>query len=337
MNRARATGAVQRWLKPAWAAILAACAVGVAAAGAAPEAIAAPISQCTPHSGTIVAVDFEHWGGPIVRGCGVRQRNGYDLLRAAGFTTAGDQHDGPAFICRLGNAAFHAGTQYPTPGQEGCVLTPPAAAYWSCWLAPAGQNHWTYSQLGAMGEVPNPGEVQLWIFGGTNVDGTHGSGVPKFSPAKLRAHNPPPASPPPPRPTAAHYADSAAGTKTHPSASPTHTNPSTTHTTTNAPATTTTGTPHSTAHAPRSKAAARQHQTRPKHGSSASTQTATTPTGADGSSSSSTTPEPQLVNARATKEPTSSSSAAPLVIGIGLALLLCAGAGWTIWQRRRYE
>jgi hypothetical protein len=44
-----------------------------------------------------------------------------------------------------------------------------------------------------------------------------------------------------------------------------------------------------------------------------------------------------LVNARATKEPTSSSSAAPLVIGIGLALLLCAGAGWTIWQRRRYE
>ncbi len=339
MNRARATGAVRRWLKPAWAAILATSAVSVAAAGAAPGASAAPISQCTPHSGTIVAVDFEHWGGPIVRGCGVRQRNGYDLLHAAGFTTAGDQHDGPAFICRLGNAAFHAGTQYPTPGQEDCVLTPPAAAYWSYWLAPAGQNHWTYSQLGAMGEVPKPGEVQVWIFGGTNIAGTHGSGVPKFSPATLRAHNPPPATQPATQPTTAHRADDGASTTTHPSAAPTHTH----HTTTSppaAPATATTSTPHGphhpAAHARASHPAASQHQSHPRHSPSAP-QTATTQSGADGSSSSATTPEPQLVNARATKEPTSSSSAAPLVIGIGLALLLCAGAGWTIWQRRRYE
>lgn len=337
MNHAPLARAVGRWLKPVMAGILAASAASVGAAGSAPEASAAPISQCAPHLGTIVAVDFEHWGGPIVRGCGVGQRSGYDLLHAAGFTTAGDQHDGPAFICRLGNAAFHAGTQYPTPGQEDCVLTPPAAAHWSYWLAPAGQNHWTYSQLGAMSEVPKPGEVELWIFGRTNIAGTHGSGVPRFSPAKLRAHNPPPASQPSPQHTAAHHANSASGTTTHPSASPTHTSPSTTHTATNPPATTTTATPHPTAHAPRSKAAARQHQTRPGHGSSASTQAATTPTGAEGSSSSSTTPQPQLVNARATKQPTASSSATPLVIGIGLAALLCAGAGWTIWQRRRYE
>ena len=165
MNHAPLARAVGRWLKPVMAGILAASAASVGAAGSAPEASAAPISQCAPHLGTIVAVDFEHWGGPIVRGCGVGQRSGYDLLHAAGFTTAGDQHDGPAFICRLGNAAFHAGTQYPTPGQEDCVLTPPAAAHWSYWLAPAGQNHWTYSQLGAMSEVPKPGEVELWIFG----------------------------------------------------------------------------------------------------------------------------------------------------------------------------
>ena len=283
--------------------------------------------------------DFEHWGGPIVRGCGLGQRSGYALLRAAGFTTAGDQHDGPAFICRVGNAAFHAGTQYPTPGQEDCVLTPPTTAYWSCWVAPAGQNHWTYSQLGAMGEVPEPGEVQLWIFGGTNIDGTHGSGVPKFSPAKLRAHSPPPATQPPPQPTTAHPANSGASTTTHPSVSPTHTN----HATTSppAPATATTNTSHGpqhpAAHARASHPAASQHQRHRRHGRSAPTQTATTQSGADGSSSSPTTPEPQLVNARATKEPTSSSSAAPLAIGIGLALLLCAGAGWTIWQRRRYE
>jgi hypothetical protein len=341
MNHPRATGAVRRWLKPAWAAILATSAVSVAAAGAAPGASAAPISQCTPHSGTIVAVDFEHWGGPIVRGCGVRQRSGYDLLHAAGFTTAGDQHDGPAFICRLGNAAFHAGTQYPTPGQEDCVLTPPAAAYWSYWIAPAGQNHWTYSQLGAMGEVPKPGEVQVWIFGGTNIAGTHGSGVPKFSPAALRAHDPPPATQPTTQPTSAHRADDGASTTTHPSASPTHTK----HIATSPPAapataTATTSTPHGphhpAAHARASHPAASQHQSHPGHSPSAP-QTATTQSRADGSSSSATTPEPQLVNARATKEPTSSSSAAPLVIGIGLALLLCAGAGWTIWQRRRYE
>ena len=83
-----------------------------------PNAIAAatadPIGNCTTTVGTIVAVDFAHWGGPIVRGCGVNDPNGYALLHAAGFGTTGDQHDGPAFICRIGNQAFQRGTQYPT-------------------------------------------------------------------------------------------------------------------------------------------------------------------------------------------------------------------------------
>jgi hypothetical protein len=146
-----------------------------------------PISRCTAHQGTIIAVDFARWEGPVVRGCALNQPTGYRLLHAVGFTTAGDQHDGPAFICRIGDTAFDHGSQHPTPAQDACVLTPPASAYWSYWLAPSGQNHWNYSQLGAMSEVPKPGEVELWIFGGTNIAGTRGSGIPPFTPNELRA------------------------------------------------------------------------------------------------------------------------------------------------------
>ncbi|MEU7734354.1 hypothetical protein AB0B51_14640, partial [Streptomyces griseus] len=34
-----------------------------APAGAAPQ----PMGQCTTSSGTVLAVDFSHWGGPIYR------------------------------------------------------------------------------------------------------------------------------------------------------------------------------------------------------------------------------------------------------------------------------
>jgi hypothetical protein len=318
----RLEGGRQLGLKRVFAAAVVTAAAAVGLAGAAG---AVPIGRCTPHLGTIVAVDFAHWGGPIVRGCGLRQRTDYDLLHAAGFTTAGDQHDGPAFMCRLGNAAFHHGRQYPAPAQDDCVLTPSAAAYWSYWLAPAGQNHWSYSQLGAMSAVPKPGEVELWTFGATNIAGTRGSGVPAFSPATLRAHNPPPA----PSTTATHTT-SAFPTTTTPASTPHTTTASATQTTTAAPATTTASAPrrhHRDVARARAAPAAATHHRRPGPGSPSSTSTTTT----------STTSARRLVDAQATKPPTSSSSAAPVVIGLGLALLLCAGAGWTIWQRRRYE
>lgn len=313
-------------LKQVVAAIAVAAAVCVPVAVTVPSVSAAPISHCTTHSGTIVAVDFQHWGGPIVRGCATGQRNGYELLHAAGFTTAGDQHDGPAFICRLGNSAFHGGRQYPTPNQQNCVLTPPSSAYWSLWLAPAGQNHWTYTQLGAMGTVAKPGEVELWSFGATNIAGTRGSGVPQFSPDKLREHTPPPAS-------ATHTS-----TTTHPTTSPTRTSPAAHTTTTNPsppPATRGSSTPHPhhqrVARPSPPHPAATSHLTHHRHTSAAPAPTTATTT------STSTSTTPHLVDARSTKQPTSSSSAGPLVIGIGLVLVLCAGAAWTIWQRRRYE
>lgn len=154
-----------------------------APAGAAPQ----PMGQCTTSSGAVLAVDFSHWGGPIYRSCGTTPTTGYELLNQGGWRTTGTGHDGPAFICRIGYSGHQGGKQYPTPQQDDCVLTPPASAYWSYWHADPGQNTWTYSQLGAMLYKPRPGSVDLWIFGGTNIEGTQGR--PTVTPDQLRAKN----------------------------------------------------------------------------------------------------------------------------------------------------
>ncbi|MEV6042581.1 prenyltransferase/squalene oxidase repeat-containing protein [Streptomyces xanthochromogenes] len=167
------------------------CSVSVAIGGGAlllsgaTPAAADPLGDCTPTKGAVVAVDFGHWGGGVVRGCDATPTTGYDLLHVAGFTTTGTEHDGPAFICRLGNSQFNSGTQYPTSDQEACKLTPPATAYWSYWLAPPGQDYWTYSPLGAMSQRPKDGSVEAWVFGPTDPNGT--SGGPAFTPAQVRA------------------------------------------------------------------------------------------------------------------------------------------------------
>ncbi|MFD7586242.1 hypothetical protein ACFV84_12580, partial [Kitasatospora sp. NPDC059811] len=158
-------------------------AVGTATASAAPL----PIDQCTTTSGVVLAVDFSKWGGPLLRSCGTTPTTGFTLLNQGGWKTTGTGHDGPAFICRIGYSGFQGGKQFPAPDQEKCVLTPPATAYWSYWHADPGQNEWSYSQLGAMSYQPKPGSVDLWIFGGTNIEGTEGR--PGFSPDSVRAHN----------------------------------------------------------------------------------------------------------------------------------------------------
>ncbi|MFE5656866.1 hypothetical protein ACFQ9H_11875 [Streptomyces sp. NPDC056517] len=164
--------------------LAAAAFAGTAApAGAAPQ----PMGQCTTSSGAVLAVDFSRWGGPIYRSCGTTPTTGYELLNQGGWRTTGTGHDGPAFICRIGYSGHQGGRQYPTPRQDDCVLTPPASAYWSYWHADAGQNTWTYSQLGAMLYKPRPGSVDLWIFGGTDIEGTRGR--PTVSPDQLRARN----------------------------------------------------------------------------------------------------------------------------------------------------
>ncbi|MFJ4007316.1 hypothetical protein ACIPWL_28205 [Streptomyces sp. NPDC090023] len=152
-------------------------------AGAVPQAM----GQCTMSSGVVLAVDLSHWGGPILRSCGTTPTTGYELLNQGGWRTTGTGHDGPAFICRIGYSGYQGGRQYPTAAQDDCVLTPPASAYWSYWHADPGATTWTYSQLGAMLYKPRPGSVDLWIFGGTDIEGTQGR--PKVTPDQLRAHN----------------------------------------------------------------------------------------------------------------------------------------------------
>ncbi|MEU9336989.1 hypothetical protein AB0D49_28120 [Streptomyces sp. NPDC048290] len=146
-----------------------------------------PMGRCTTSSGAVLAVDFSDWGGPILRSCGTTPTTGYELLNQGGWRTTGTGHDGPAFICRIGYSGHQNGRQYPTAAQEDCVLTPPASAYWSYWHADPGQNDWSYSQLGAMLYKPKPGSVDLWIFGGTNIEGTEGR--PTVTPDQLRAKN----------------------------------------------------------------------------------------------------------------------------------------------------
>ncbi|QEU97032.1 hypothetical protein CP970_02005 [Streptomyces kanamyceticus] len=146
-----------------------------------------PMGQCTTRSGAVLAVDFSDWGGPILRSCGTTPTTGYELLNQGGWRTTGTGHDGPAFICRIGYSGYKGGKQFPTASQDDCVLTPPASAYWSYWHADPGENTWEYSQLGAMLYKPKPGSVDLWIFGGTNIEGTKGR--PTVTPDQLRARN----------------------------------------------------------------------------------------------------------------------------------------------------
>ncbi|MER5965221.1 prenyltransferase/squalene oxidase repeat-containing protein [Streptomyces sp. NPDC002057] len=174
-------------------AALLAIGAGVAFLTVAPPAQADPIDKCTRTKGAIVAVDFGRWGGPVVRGCDTTPTTGYELLQSGGFGTVGTGHDGPAFICRIGNKAFNAGKKYPTPAEEDCVRTPQATAYWSYWIASPGQRKWTYSPLGAMSRTLKPGDVDAWVFGGTDIGGTKGR--PTFTPDDVRAEGGDPPAP----------------------------------------------------------------------------------------------------------------------------------------------
>ncbi|MGW5673706.1 hypothetical protein ACWEV4_01190 [Streptomyces sp. NPDC003860] len=135
-----------RALLPLVVAVLTCCAsvvFGVApAAVAAPRTAVEPLDACTPAEGAVVAVDFGRFQGPVQRGCSTGAKTGYELLQQGGFTTAGTDHDGPGFICRIGHPSVAAGKQHPTAEQEKCQHTPPASAYWSYWVTGAADKDW---------------------------------------------------------------------------------------------------------------------------------------------------------------------------------------------------
>jgi hypothetical protein len=162
--------AVKRRLASSVAILVLVASLGALATGCVITIGTNPIGSCTSTKGVIVAVDFSHFGKPSERGCDPTTTTGYAALQAAGFVTAGDQQDGPAFICRINNL--------PSPSQDPCINTPPASAFWSYWHANSGQSAWTLSGLGAATYQPKPGSVDAWAFGARTP--------PTFTPAQVR-------------------------------------------------------------------------------------------------------------------------------------------------------
>lgn len=160
-------------------------AVAATGAGSSTASGTAAASDCS--TGTLVAVDFGKWAGPLLRGCYTgRPVSGSGLLDAENFTVTSVTRS-PGVVCRLGNPEFSNGARYPT--DQSCVNVPPSTAYWAYWIADAGSNTWTYSDHGvntdAAEDLSKPGQIQLWTFGSTNASGT--SGTPTITPSQVRA------------------------------------------------------------------------------------------------------------------------------------------------------
>ena len=329
-----------------------AVAVTFSAVGPAGEAGAEPVGSCSTTIGAIVAVDFSHWGGDVERGCAVTPTTGYQALHTAGFTTAGDVQAGAAYICRID-------TDPPSTATP-CVDTPPASAFWSYWHADAGQNTWTYSQVGAMTYRPPPGSVTAWTFGAGpgGAGGAGGAGQPSFSPSDVRADNITPAAP---APAPATTTTTTTGPPSPPAAPATTPGAGTSSTGTAAPV--------AEAGAGGQQPAANPGDGSSTAGPSGSSAGATSGNGAVGSGGPGTTTVPSAVppgpggtakpgsvgHARAKKRggrprsspaivdavPASSrlrastGSPLPLAIGAALVVVLVAGGGLTAWRRRR--
>ena len=278
-----------------------------------------PIGECTTTSGEIVVVDFARWGGNIERGCATPLSTGYAALQEAGFTTAGDEYDGPAFICRIDDD--------PPPSKDPCITTPPASAYWSYWHADAGQQieSWTPSQLGAMTYQPPPGSVDAWVFG----DGS----PPPFLPSSVRANNSAPTEP-----STTTTVATPAPTTTGPGTVPAGSGPS------GAPpaaGASSSSTPHSGS--PTSGTTGGTATTSPDARSTTTTSTTaataakgSTASGGDGKGGDSGA-APKIVDVSPSSIVVKSAAGSPIALIVGgiLAAVVAGGAGLIAWLRRR--
>jgi hypothetical protein len=272
-----------------------------------------PLSGCSTTTGEIVVVDFAPWGGNIERGCAATLSTGYNAMISAGFTPAGDEDDGPAFICRIDDE--------PPPSEEACVDTPPASASWSYWHADAGQNVWTYSSQGAMSYEPPPGSVDAWTFGASNPNVQ-----PPFPPSSVRANNP---GPPVTTTTSSGGPTTTEGTTTSTSSRTTSPRPST-HTSTTA-SSETAPTAASTATSEARGAGGTKPPSTSAPPSSSSTKT--------GIAASDRRPGPKIVNVSASPAASEASggSAVPFLIGAVAIVCLAGAGGFAAWRRRRTE
>jgi hypothetical protein len=262
---------------------------------AAGPATADPVAHCTGTTGVIVVVDFRHFGGAIDRGCGATPTTGYDALHHAGFSTAADNEDGPAFVCRIDDR--------PTPAQQSCDRTPPTSASWSYWHSDPGQNSWSFTELGAMSAHPEPGSVDAWVYGSTVGGGQHGQ--PSFSPASVRAK----AVSPTPSPMPTHSAAPSPPRHRHAARVAASTTPAAAVTPTPSPS------------ASRAAHRRRHHQQQPA--------AVTAPTASPRVSQALTS------SADLGPDSASGGSPTGLILGATLVAVLAAAGGATAWRRRR--
>lgn len=150
----------------------------VAAAPAAPVAPAAPRwteGPCGPedNAGITVVVDFQELGGGVnVRCTDGPATDGADALDQAGISWQGVVRWGRGFVCKIAGK----------PGNDPCIDTPPASAYWSYWVAERG-GRWCYANLGVLSRTPPPGSVEGWSFSLDHQGGT--SPAPRYAPPPL--------------------------------------------------------------------------------------------------------------------------------------------------------
>lgn len=143
-----------------------------AKAAATAATLAGTAGACpTTTKGVTVAVDFTAFGkGFKVRCATGTPATGVAALQQAGFTPAGTQMYGLAFICRINNL--------PSAAQQACITTPPANAYWAYYHANKGATTWTYSTQSASTYKPQIGSIEAWAFGN--------SAKPSKTPAQVR-------------------------------------------------------------------------------------------------------------------------------------------------------
>jgi hypothetical protein len=291
-----------------------------------------PIRACTTTTGVLVAVDFRFWGQPVERGCAPTPTTGYAALHTAGYATAGDAHDGDAFVCRIDDQ--------PPPKEDGCQSTPLPPDSWSYWHALAGSGTWTFSQSGAKAYHPPPGSIDAWVFGNTSP--------PTFTPAEVRSGTTP--APTTTTSTASTTSTTSTTATTAPPATATTTTtlrpPTTavdhpTTTSTRPPTVSTTTEPGrskrvTTTHRRTARPGHRASQSRLPHRAAHSPSSTTTTTGSRPVSSSPTTAL-RIVNVAAGAAPAKPDGSSPLglLVGLGGAVVLGGAGVATAWRRRR--
>jgi hypothetical protein len=120
--------------------------------------LAGTAGPCPAKTGVTVSVDFTAFKAGVLTRCAPgAQASGIAALQHAGFTVAGTQRYGLAFVCRIDNR--------PAPAQQPCITTPPPTAFWAYYHALAGATTWTYSTLGATSYKPPLGSIDAWAFG----------------------------------------------------------------------------------------------------------------------------------------------------------------------------